>query len=350
MLTEQIITCDPREAAEREIQRLPWVLTVGQLEALLRSVGDSEVTLAGLPPMRAAAVFRETLGRLVRSGVVNCESLLRVIRDIEPGREPDAAPQLVRRFDRAFFIFGLRRGGNHAIAEWLKGHFGDGETLHLNSAEIGFFETDGAALRVDGADYRSVSLAGGESVLLVGYENLDFLDFPFEHNARVARRSDLVVVLRDYPNMAASIARSARERPSFVYHYRLKDLPPNWAAYARHMRERTGGFEYVKFNDWFSDAEYRRATAGRLGLEFSDRGLNVVSAYGGGSSFDGMTFDGTGQSLNVLERWREMLDDDLFNFLLLAGEENLELNEELFGNFPFSRQDVFARWSRIAGG
>jgi hypothetical protein len=295
MMTEQSVSSDLRETAEREIQRLPWLLNVSQLEALLRRLGDAETSLAGLPPLRAAGLFCETLGRLVRAGSVACDLLLQVIKGIEPGRETDIGsvlPYPAQRFERAFFIFGLRRGGNHAIAEWLKGHFDDGKTLHLNSAELGFFETDSERLRVDSIYYQNVSLAGGAPVLLVGYENLNFLDFPFEHNSRVARRSDLVVVLRDYPNMAASIARSARERPSFVYTYRLKDLPLNWAIYARHMRERTGGFVYLKFNDWFSDAEYRRAMSEQLGLEFSERGLNVVSPYGGGARSTGWRWTG----------------------------------------------------------
>jgi hypothetical protein len=144
--------------------------------------------------------------------------------------------------------------------------------------------------------------------------------------------------------MAASIARSARDRPDFVFEYRIRDFPAGWAQYARRFRERAGGFVYVSFNAWFSSQDYRQGLAERLGLPFSDRGLDTVSAIGGGSSFDGLSFKGRAQSMNVLERWKEMMDDDLFNFLLLAGAENLDLNAEIFGNFPTPRAEILERW------
>ena len=241
-------------------------------------------------------------------------------------------------------MFGLRRGGNHAIAEWLKAHFDESDTVYLNSAEIGFFKTGGNSFAVDQADYANIALNGKKSVLIIGYENLDFQSFPFAHNAGIAKRSDLIIVLRDYPNMAASIAKSARESPSFVYKYRLKDLPDNWTTSAKHFLARTGGFTYVKFNDWFSDVEYRKNLARILNLGFSDRGLNIVSSFGGGSSFEGMARDGEAQSMNVLNRWREMADDDLFLFLLLANDNVLDLNEKIFGNFPFSYEELRVRW------
>lgn len=343
---------DIQEIIEQDIAGLPWFLPVNKLEALLRNLGAGETALAQLPPLCVAEKFRESVRELMRSGRVTKEMLAQESLKVKQSPGPPGAfglPEVEPRFERAFFVFGLRRGGNHAIAEWLKGHFDEGETLYLNSAEIGFFETNGGGLRIDNADYRNISPGGGEKILLVGYENLDFMDFPFQHNARIAGRSEMVIVLRDYPNMAASIARSARERPDFVFKYRLRDLPQNWAMYAHHLNRRTGGFTYVKFNDWFSSAEYRKELSGRLGMEFSDRGLNTVSSYGSGSSFDKMTQDNNAQSMNVLHRWEEMMNDDLFCFLLLAGGDNLALNDEIFGNFPIDKEELMSRWSEKKG-
>jgi len=342
LCTPSSTDCEQSKVLDREIRHLPWALPIQRLESLLRRLGDRETSLVDLPPLRAASRFRQSIRKMMVSGTVTSDILRRAVIEC-PDTEP---PYLEKHFERAFFVFGLRRGGNHAIAEWLKGHFGDGATLHLNSAEIEFFETRGSTLRVDRAGYQDVPLVARRSVCLVGYENLDFMNFPFEHNARVAERSDLIVVLRDYPNMAASIAKSARDRPHFVYANRLRDFPPNWASYARHFRNRTGGFAYLSFNDWFNDLEYRSGFSKQLGLELSDEGLNSVSDYGHGSSFDGTTMNGSAQLMEVLHRWREMMDDDLFCFLLLAEKENLRLNDEIFGNFPHSREDLLALWRR----
>ncbi len=264
-------------------------------------------------------------------------------------RDDRAAAAPARAFERAFFVFGLRRGGNHAIAEWLLGHFAPGETLYLHDAPIAPLEIRGDSLVYDRARDMRAMFSAGQTVCVIGYENANFLDFPLADNSRIAARSDLLVVLRDFPNMAASIARIARARPAFVYDYFLKDFPANWAFYARHFRDRTGELMYLSYNDWFSFPDYRQHLSLRLGLEFSDRGLNRVSAHGCGSSFDGRTMHGRAQEMHVLQRWADMWDDDLFMSLLLE-RDNLELNAEIFGHFPYHRQDVLLRRSRIQSG
>ena len=255
---------------------------------------------------------------------------------------------LARRFERAFFVFGLRRGGNHAIAEWLMGHFAPREIAYLYNAPLAPLAIRGDRLVYDQARDMGVLLAGGQTVCIIGYENTNFLDFPLADNSRIAARNDVLVVLRDFPNMAASIVRSARERPAFAYDYFLKDFPAKWAFYARHFRDRTRELVYLSYNDWFKYPDYRQRLSLRLGLEFSDRGLNRVARHGGGSSFDGRTMHGRAQAMNVLNRWAEMWDDDLFLSVLLEGD-NLELNAEILGHFPYDRQDVMLRRNHVRG-
>lgn len=252
-------------------------------------------------------------------------------------------PPTGRRFERAFFVFGLRRGGNHALAEWLKGHFAPEEVLHLNNARLGAFDGEARAIRFDDADYAHVVPTERQRVLLIGYENVDFLQFPAAQNFQIARRCDWLVLLRDLPNMAASICRSADERPDFVWRHRLRDFPELWAMYARRFLENKGGARYVSFNRWFAEPEYRRALAKALRVDFTDRGLNTIHPAGGGSSFDGLRLQGRAQSMGVLERWPELLDDSLFRCLLLAERDNLRRNAELFGNFPLTFEELLAR-------
>lgn len=252
-------------------------------------------------------------------------------------------PPTGRRFERAFFVFGLRRGGNHALAEWLKGHFAPDEVLHLNNARLAAFDWEAPAIRFDDADYAQVVPTEKQRVCLVGYENVDFLQFPAAQNFQIARRCDWLVLLRDLPNMAASICRSAAERPDFVWRHRLRDFPELWAMYARRFLQNKGGARYVSFNRWFAELEYRRELAATLKLDFTDRGLNTISPAGGGSSFDGLNLQGQAQSMRVLERWPGLLDDSLFRCLLLAERDNLRRNAELFGNFPLTFDELLER-------
>ncbi len=317
------------------------------LERILRALDDRETTLVNLAPLTAALAFRDAVLEQARTRPLTAEDV-RQLAATAAGEIPvtTSAPQPV--FDRAIFVFGLRRGANHAITEWLRGHFDDAEVRYLNSAEIALFETDGDLLTIDRDKYARMRLNPAERILLVGYENLDPVVFPLDHNAQMARRSDVVVVLRDYPNMAASIARQAREDPAFAYRYHIRDLLGLWKRYARYLENHSFGYTYISFNAWFSDPLVRHQVSRALGLRHSDSGLNNVSPYGQGSSFDGLRHDGRAQEMTVLNRWESMFDDSLFQFLLLADEEALEVSQRLFGGFPYDRGELLARWR--AGG
>ncbi|WP_340561689.1 hypothetical protein [Streptomyces sp. GSL17-111] len=333
---------------ERALHDLTQVLPAPELEQVLRSLGGPETRLAGLPPLSAAVRFVDTGLEHTRAKRLSAADVHAAAATVAAGRgQPDVpAPQPL--FERAIFVFGLRRGANHAISEWLRGHFDEAEVCYLNSAEISLFETEGNTLTVDRDTYRRLPVDPGKRVLIVGYENLDPAHFPLRHNARVARRSDVVVVLRDFPNTAASIARQADDDPAFAYRYRIRDLLDLWKRYADYFARRAFGHTYIAFNSWFSDPDERRAISRRLGLDHTDEGLNRVSPYGEGSSFDGLHHDGRAQDMAVLGRWESMLDDRLFQFLLLADEEALEADQRLFGGFPHTRADLLRRWR--AGG
>jgi hypothetical protein len=333
--------------AEDDLERLVHGLTCmfppADLEEILRSMEIAPANLAGAAPLIAAAMFRDAVLAQIRSGRVSIQTLDQALARIEPSARPPLRPL----FDRALFVFGLRRGGNHAVASWLKGHFPEAEVLHLNSAEICLFNVDGTTLTADHHKYSAVSVDATKRVLIVGYENLDPLFFPFAHNRLIAYRSDAVVVLRDYVNMAASIARQAREAPAFAYRYRIRDLIDLWPRYAGYFRSRSFGHTYISFNEWFASASTRAAISRELGLEPSDQGLRSVSAFGEGSSFDGTGYDGRAQDMDVLGRWMPMKDDPLFRFLLLASDDALELSHELFGGSALSREELLEQWRAV---
>ena len=328
---------------ERAVHALTEQLSPPMLEGLLRSLGDHGTRLVDLPPTLAALSFRDSALELMRSRTLGADDLRAAVSGLPgPARTP-AVLRPRRCYDRALFVFGLRRGGNHAITEWLRGHFADAEIRYLNSAEISLFETGDEWLTVDRDKYAQIPLDGRERVLVVGYENLAPARFPLEHNGRVAERADVVVVLRDFPNTAASIARQARDDPSFAYRYRIRDFLDLWRRYADYFENRAFGFTYVSFNHWFRSLEERRRLSGLLGLRHCDRGVNEVSAHGGGSSFEGLQHSGRAQAMLVLDRWRAMLHDPLFQFLVLADDEALEVNARLF-DISLTHSEVLARW------
>jgi hypothetical protein len=58
----------------------------------------------------------------------------------------------------------------------------------------------------------------------------------------------------------------------------------------------------ILFDAWFSDPGYRAAISAALGVRFDDSNFNKVSDDGGGSSFDGVRFDGRSHLMSVTDR------------------------------------------------
>jgi hypothetical protein len=91
---------------------------------------------------------------------------------------------------------------------------------------------------------------------------------------------------------------------------------PMWMEYARKGP--------ILFDKWFQSREYRDHVAQTIGFVNEDKGLDDVTFYGWGSSFDKQNFDGRAQAMKVLERYKQV---ELPDF----PEEAHALNEEVFG-------------------
>lgn len=311
------------EAAERLSQEAlgRWLVSIGE------------------PPPQGLLETYHSLRRAVLAGHDTAHLSAR-LASLDPSPTEVAVPL----FERAFFLFGIRRSGNHAVMDWLESHFEPGETVVLNSADLAPYTTHGTNYHVDFGKYADLRHQPGQRVLIVSYENLEPLLFPRSRNGRIAMQSTALILLRDLPNMAASIARSAREAPSFAYRYRLRDFPDLWCRYAHHHLSPPEGWEPLSYNEWVSSPGYRSQLQRRLSLPEIDVSRDRVSPVGGGSSFDGISLNGAARNMAVLQRWEAMQDDPLFQFLLLAEDKALELNQRLFRLALPDLQHWMRRW------
>ncbi len=241
-------------------------------------------------------------------------------------------------------LIGIQRSGIHALQAWLVGHF-RGPVAWVNHAQPGgsplptrLFHASADHLERD----RSGLLQPKEAYL-VGWENLEPAGFRAAHasfrekiEARLpagesfARHTAFLLLLRDPFNQAASLLRCDRAK--------LSHLEVLWEAYAQEFLRETRhvpdeGLVPVRYDLWFSSAEYRRALARRLGLAFSDANLNEVWHYGGGSSFDGLRYRHAAQHMRVGDRWRAYrFDPDFRRALDRPGL--LGLSQRIFGTHP----------------
>jgi hypothetical protein len=146
------------------------------------------------------------------------------------------------------------------------------------------------------------------------------------------KRSRVVIFMRDPFNNLASYVKGFRKEGS----PRLRPEPTfareRWIYLAKESLRHTEQLDNVTlvlFHKWRYDPVYRHYVATQLGITPNERLVeHVVSAIGGGSSFDGLQYRGKSGEMAVQERYKIMSDDDEFRSLI--DDEVIDLSRELF--------------------
>jgi hypothetical protein len=231
---------------------------------------------------------------------------------------------------KLFIVYGMKRTGNHAIINWLLeqdkfvffnnivpiGPILDGK--HAVPSPMDFNEW------LHGSNFREnrividnlKKLFFRNRTMMVSLEDHDLKFRPFK-NVPVEVKN--ILLLRDPFNLLSSRIRkgSVLHRP-LIYptemNVLMKRVPELWKSYAREFLGLTGYLDNkvsIYFNAWFSSESYRRETSQKLGFEFNDsKYSSVVKKSSGGSSFDGTSFNGHSNEMNVLNRGSQLSDSE----------------------------------------
>lgn len=207
-------------------------------------------------------------------------------------------------------LFGLRRFGNHAIINWLIPQF-KGNVCHINDAKPASCLMYAGTSQIEGFEKKSQLAKNRFSVVIVSYENYNLKEeypiFDINH-----KRYKTILLLRDPYNTLASLLHNHMAIENRKYRVPMYNLKNLWLQYAREYLGKTnylGDSIKISFNEWFQDKEYRMMISAWLGLDYNESGLNRVSNFGGGSSFDKLKFNGKAQHMKVLSRWPQYRTD-----------------------------------------
>lgn len=222
---------------------------------------------------------------------------------------------------RLYLLHGMKRSGNHAFVNWLLPQLR--ASFFNNLVPVGpILRGQSFPSRKPFAAWRAQQdqlIGGSLSHLLVSLEDHDLRMAPF---LDVDIPECRLLLLRSPDQLFASRLRKAF-RTSMPAYPRDNGVVMQRAIglWKQHARAYLGqGRDYpgrvaVLFDQWFDDAGYRKAISEALAVEFDDSGFGMVSADGGGSSFDGTRFDGRGHLMEVNDRVaalepheRELLD------------------------------------------
>ena len=245
---------------------------------------------------------------------------------------------------------GLRRTGNHAVINWIAQQE-PGKVQHLNNlipAENPFrykYEHLRDYYPDHGKQaerYRQEAIGNfvKKDCLIYSYEDFSLpqiasKSFERKHDiylGKTGKRYD-ILLLRDPFNLIASRLKSEM----MGVRAKSQNVVELWIDYAKEFLGETNYLKLnkvcVNYNRWAGDQDYRREIAEQLELEFSDRGLYEVRKLGGGSSFDGVKFDGDARKMDVLNRWKKFKDDPAYRQLVNNGEL-IAYSEKIFGHLP----------------
>lgn len=256
-------------------------------------------------------------------------------------------------------IVGMSRSGNHAIINWITQQL-TGRWCFLNCVEPKSNPFRTARPMDNGRVYDSNIPAFDLEAERAGWHSRkDHLLFSQEdcflnpalgpastaiQDAGIGsslRRLDLLIV-RDPYNLFASRRRAG---------YQVISDKTSIRVWKQHAKAFLGGLRGlgdalvpISYNRWVRNRAYRQKLAAAIGLRFTDAGLSRIAACGGGSSFDGLGFDGRADQMRLFERWHHYRDDRQFWQLFDADVKRLAACI-----FPDESADALARTADIPG-
>jgi len=230
-------------------------------------------------------------------------------------------------FRKEIRLIGLKRCGKHALINWML----DQRPFRNNT-----FHTK-SKIKKNAIVPFTVNLEqmGSAENVVCTYEDVHM---PLLGGKRLlnSKASELVylLLLRDPFNCFASrLVWPWGKTAGQHLDKKNKDLIVNiWKSNAKEFLGRTKYLPnkiLVNYNRWFSNVEYRKEISALMGLEFSDKGLNMVTTHGEGSSFSNTKYDGAAQKMKVLQRYKEVLNDALYRSIF-KDKELIKLANAIF--------------------
>lgn len=269
---------------------------------------------------------------------------------------------------KTIFINAMSRAGQHAVIDWIYAQFNPNK-IFFNDMDVkwvnNFFENRTQYYFNNKKYYHSLNpnwekygvleeklrefepettytwerlSKCDKKLILINFENLDFIDNLEDFDRTSKQFSGEIVnvlVVRDIYNYVASKIKMGR------HFYPDKDIP-KWKVHAKEYLGKTNSLKnkvIVNFNKWTFDAEYKKELSKKLQTDVFLSTWKHVSSFGGGSSFDHMAMQDSGQKMKVLDRWKEFGSNDLF-LSIMKDDELITLSNDIFGFIPGTEKFV----------
>ena len=252
----------------------------------------------------------------------------------------------------AIVVHHMMRSGGHAILHWIAEHIADNlvffDNLNPNSNIMDNRRTPWKL-----SVYRMPSTVIGngrkwewvyKQLNALSTQDIECFLYSFEDRHpsticdEIKTEQKRVILMRDPYNWIASRLKGFQGiHPKEKY--KVTDDPIGmWKIHAQCCINNTEGYIPILYNQWFTSQQYRIELSQRLGLEHTDKGLEYVPSSGGGSSFDGRNYHMSAQQMNVIDRWREYTNDEVFRSHI--DKEMCDMSDILFPELSHVRKEL----------
>lgn len=202
-------------------------------------------------------------------------------------------------------IYGIRRSGNHAIANWIMSHYHTG--CYINDANLRL-RAKSDWLPCYRNRCKQTNLDKNPSIIIIGIENRlnrNIHNLYFKEISNLYEANNLetleISLIRHYSNLVASHLKAWGDQK---YHEKIQqDWKKHFDFYEQHKSEMIR----LIYDEWL-DLPYRNLIADNIGFSNKDLGIEQIPHYGGGSSFK----DKTVNRDNLKNRWKTMIENDRF--------------------------------------
>lgn len=241
--------------------------------------------------------------------------------------------RVIDRFDHdVIVILGMRRAGNHAFINWLLAQTPTACVFYNNVKRDDVpYERWRREFRLRRPRIRPRVIFSYEDLTLEDVMSGPLSEFLARHEGRGQVR--IVVMMREARNIFASRLKKWPERfagPADIARDKRLYLDLGRLARDRPALQGGGRPTAVLFDRFIADPAFRERLSDELGIARGDRGLDQVTTYGHGSSFDGTAFSGSATDMSVLRRHEAFADDPRFRELT-EDPEIVAMSEALFG-------------------
>lgn len=201
---------------------------------------------------------------------------------------------MMNRAERVFFVYGMRRSGNHACIGWLiNGLEGQAVSLHESEHRNNFnFSDSGRTVFINDVSgmsnrlylwflHKHIRYLRRAQFIIISAEDRDAT---YGNGWRIPRRSETILAQRGTLNLMASRYQNLNRRAREGLGANLQSMKAKFFATLKANIETPQGLVW-EFERWSNDEAWRRDFLESLGL--SDDIAPPVSPPGLGSSFSG---------------------------------------------------------------